>query len=351
MSLSVELRVVRESGFNLDVSFEVHPGQTLALLGPNGAGKSTTAAALAGLLPIDWGRIILGENVLDDPASGVFVPPHSRNVGLVFQDYVLFPHLSVEENVGFGLRSRGLAQPQSRSRTSRWLTAFDLEGIARKKARNLSGGEAQKVALARALAIEPDFLILDEPLAALDATTRVDLRHQLGDHLAEFQGPKVLITHEPAEAFLLADYICVIEEGTATQSGTADDIRLRPRTKYAADLAGSNLLFGQAHNGRVDVDGHEMVVADTEARGGVLLTIHPRSISVHLRPPEGSPRNTWKTTVDRLEHFGDRVRLKTGAPLGLTIEVTPAAAEELGLAPAVEVWLSVKATEIGTEPD
>jgi molybdate transport system ATP-binding protein len=226
-----------------------------------------------------------------------------------------------------------------------------IEEMADRKPGDISGGQAQRVALARALISEPELLLLDEPLAALDATTRVQLRRTLADHLEVFRGPRLLITHDPTEAFLLADEILVIEEGRITQAGSADDIRLRPRTGYVADLAGSNLLVGKAAHGEVQVGNHELHVADTHIAGTVLATIHPRAISLHLHEPEGSPRNTWQTNITRIEHYGDRVRVQTGSPLPLTAEITPGAVDALHLAAGDAVWLSIKATEIAVEAD
>ena len=350
MTAGLDARVVvARAAFTLDVRLAIEPGETVALLGPNGAGKSTVVHAIAGLVPLDAGRIALGETVLDEPSAGIFVAPERREIGVVFQDYVLFPHLGVADNVAFGLRSRGLSRPAARARAEEWLDRLGLAGLGRRRPGDLSGGQAQRVALARALATEPDALLLDEPLAALDATTRVELRRVLADHLAGFAGPRLLITHDPTEAFLLADRIEVIEDGAVTQAGAADDIRLRPRTRYAADLAGANLVRGTASGGVVAVDGHSLAVADTAISGTVLATIHPRAIAVHRRRPEGSPRNTWETTVTRVEHYGDRVRLQTGPPLPLTAEITPGAERSLDLAPGARVWLSIKATEIGVE--
>lgn len=340
---------VRRGDFFLDVPLTIDPGRTVALLGPNAAGKSTVVGALAGLLPLDGGRVLLNGRVLDDPVRGVFVPPEERSVGVVFQDYVLFPHLSVAENVGFGLRSRGVRRSVARSATFTWLERFGIVDLADRRPGDLSGGQAQRVALARALITEPDLLLLDEPLAALDATTRVELRRVLADHLAAFAGPRLFITHDPTEAFLLADEIHIIENGRITQVGTADDIRLRPRTGYVADLGGSNLFFGDAAGGVVDVDRQELHIADSRISGPVLITIHAHAISLHRQRPEGSPRNTWETTVTRVEHLGDRVRVQTGSPLPLTAEVTPGAVAELGLTMGTTVWVSIKATEIGVE--
>lgn len=227
------------------------------------------------------------------------------------------------------------------------MTRLGLDELGSRKPGDLSGGEAQRVALARALIANPDLLLLDEPLAALDVTTRARLRHTLADHLESFAGPRLVITHDPTEAFLLADTIHVLEDGEITQIGSPDDIRLRPRTSYIADLAGSNLLPGIAEHGVVTLQSHVLNVADTAAAGRILATIHPRAISIHRRQPEGSPRNTWQTTISRIEHYGDRVRLQTTDPLPLTAELTPAAVIDLNLNEGDPVWVSIKATEIG----
>jgi molybdate transport system ATP-binding protein len=167
------------------------------------------------------------------------------------------------------------------ARADEWLTRLDLAGQAKRKPPQLSGGQAQRVALARALVIEPDLLLLDEPLSALDVTTRIELRRVLDRHLEEFEGPRMVITHDPAEAFLLADEVHVIEDGSLTQSGTPDEIRLRPRTPYAADLAGSNLLFGHATDGVVLIGAHQLHIPEHDVVGDVLLTIRPSAVSVH----------------------------------------------------------------------
>jgi molybdate transport system ATP-binding protein len=243
--LEATLDVRRSDSFRLDMGISVAPGRTAALLGPNGAGKSTVVAALAGILPLDAGRIELGDAVLDDPAGGVFVAAEDRSVGVVFQDYLLFPHLSVLENIAFGPRSRGLARSRARDRATEWIERLELGGLQERRPRDLSGGQAQRVALARTLATEPDLLLLDEPLAALDVTTRSEVRWVLAEHLQAFDGPRLLITHDPQEAFLLADEIHVLEDGRVTQAGTADDIRLRPRTRYAADRSGGHGRHGR----------------------------------------------------------------------------------------------------------
>lgn len=349
--LDARLAVSRGDSFTLDIRLTIAPGRTIALLGPNAAGKSTTVAALAGLLPLEQGHISLDERCLDDPGRNLFVPPDQRGIGVVFQDYLLFPHLSIAENVAFGLRRRDIARSAVPAMVDSMLEQFGLGQVASRRPADLSGGQAQRVALARALITEPRMLLLDEPLAALDVTTRAQLRHMLAHYLRSFPGPRLLITHDPTEALLLADEIHVIEGGTITQVGSPDDIRLRPRTRYVADLAGSNLLEGTASGGVVTLPTHQLAVADTAAAGPVLATIHPRAISVHRNRPGGSPRNSWRTDITRIEHYGDRVRLQTGAPLALTAEVTPGAATALELVEGLTVWVSLKATEITLEED
>jgi molybdate transport system ATP-binding protein len=338
------------ASFRLELDLSIAPGATIALLGPNGAGKSTAVATIAGLLSIDEGRITLAGTVLDDPGEDVFVPSERRRVGVVFQDLLLFPHLTVLDNVAFGLRSRGAGRNAAHDAAHEWLDRLELSGFAERRPGDLSGGQAQRVALARAMVSEPDLLLLDEPLSALDVTTRAEMRRILARHLETFPGPRLMITHDPTEAFLLADEIHVIEDGAVTQSGTADQIRLTPRTRYAADLGGSNLIAGTAYDGLVDTGAHHLHIADHGVTGPVLATIRPAAISLHRRKPEGSPRNTWATTVETVEHLGDRTRLQTGDPVALTVEITEEATVALELAPGTPVWVSIKATEIGIEP-
>ena len=338
---------LRLGTLHLDVALMAGPGAVVALLGPNGAGKTTLLRALSGLQPIDRGQIELDGLVLDDPAKGVFVAAEDREVGYLFQDYLLFPHLSVLENVAFGLRSRG--KPLPLQIASDWLERMELEAYASGRPAQLSGGQEQRVALARALAPEPRLLLLDEPLAALDASTKVTIRRELKHHLTRFEGITLLVTHDPVDAAALADTVLVIEEGRVVQEGTILDITARPRSRYVADLVGVNLWRGQAENGEVKV-GDTSIYAVDAGEGDVFALVHPRSVSLYANRPQGSPRNVWRGIATSLDSAGDRVRVRVEGPLVLVAEITNAALADLSLVGGEEVWVSFKASEVDVYP-
>lgn len=235
---------------------------------------------------------------------------------------------------------------------ARWIDLLDLGAFAERRPPELSGGEAQRVAIARTLAAEPDVLLLDEPLAALDVSTRSEIRRMLRDQLGVFPGPRLLVTHDPSDAFLLADRLLVIENGRITQTGTPDEIRHAPATPYVAALTGTNLYVGRADDGVVHLADHDhrFTIADHAPTGAVVLTVHPTAISLHPQRPSGSQRNTWKTIVEIVEPLGDTVRVSLGAPVPIAVDVTPDAVESLELRPGVPIWAAVKATEITVSP-
>lgn len=335
--IHADLRLARD-GFQLDVTFAVGNAETVGLLGPNGAGKSTVLDCLAGLIVPDSGRIVIDDEVIFD--AGRFVPPEQRRIGMVFQDLLLFEHLSVADNVAFGAGGRSVVP---------WMESLHIADLADRRPSELSGGQAQRVALARALAADPKVLLLDEPFSALDVEARRDVRRAVADHLAGFAGPRLVVTHDPDEAMLLCDRILVIEEGRITDDAAPGEIRLRPRTRYAAELVGTNHLRGEAVDGTVDVDGHPVHIADRTISGPVSLRVRPTAISVAVDRPTGSPRNVWKTRIERLEPLGDRMRILTGGPLPLAVEVTSEAGRVLGLAPGIEIYVALKATEIDVD--
>jgi molybdate transport system ATP-binding protein len=347
VSAGLDARVAVSLGtLRLDVDLVVAPGETVAILGPNGAGKSTLLRAIAGLEALTAGSVTLDGKVLDDVAAGVSVPPEQRPIGVVFQDYLLFPHLSAVDNVAFGLRCRGVRRVEARQRSLAWLELVGLADHASARPPELSGGQAQRVALARALVTEPSLLLLDEPLSALDATTRVETRRELRRHLAGYAGVRIVVTHDPLEAAALADRLVVLEEGRVVQTGTPAEISERPRSRYVADLVGVNLLHGSAIGHQVDLGtGSTLTVAD-RFDGDVLVVIHPRAVSLHRSEPEGTPRNVWQGTAETIDLEGDRVRVRIGGPVPIVAEVTPAAVQNLRLGDGGPVWVSVKATEI-----
>ena len=348
-SLHARVRLTRGT-LRLDVDLDLDTGQTVALLGPNGAGKTTFLRALAGLQPLDRGAVALDGRVLEDVATGVNVAPEDRPIGVVFQDYLLFPHLSALENVAFGLRCRGMARADARRRATGWLERVGLGDRVDAKPRELSGGQAQRVALARALATDPRLLLLDEPLSALDASTRLEVRRELRRHLASFPGVRLLVTHDPLEAIALADVLVVLEEGRVVQTGPPADVTAHPRSRYVAELVGVNLYRATGAGDRVVLPTGGELQAPAAGTGEVFALVHPRAVSLHRREPEGTPRNVWKGTAESLDLEGERVRVRVGGPLPIVAEVTPAAVAELHLADGGEVWVSVKAAEIEVYP-
>jgi molybdate transport system ATP-binding protein len=348
-ALDARLNVDR-GGFRLDIRLSVARGEVVALLGPNGAGKSTALRAVAGLVRLTAGHVRLAGRTVDDPAGRVWVPTEQRSIGVVFQDYLLFPHLSALDNVAFGPRCRGASRPEARALAAAWLDRVALSHVVRHRPRQLSGGQAQRVALARALAVEPTLLLLDEPLSALDAGTRVDTRAELQRHLSAHPGGTLLVTHDPLDALILADRLIVVEDGRIVQQGDATTITARPQTTYVARLVGLNLYHGRADGHSVVLDNGFKLIVDDRQHGSAFVAFRPGAVALHRHPPEGSPRNVWEATVAGIQHHGDNLRVELGGPLPAAADVTPDAAVQLRLAPGEQVWAAVKATEIRAYP-
>jgi molybdate transport system ATP-binding protein len=338
---------VRRDAFTLDVTLTAAADETVAVLGPNGAGKTTLLRALAGLDEME-GRVVLDGEVLDDSARGVHLPAERRRAGLVFQDHVLFPHMSAVENVAFGLRAQG--RPHAAAIARRWLNEAGLGDRADALPRALSGGQAQRVALLRALATEPKLLLLDEPLSALDVSIRAEVRRDLTRQLASFRGVRLLVTHDPLEAMALADKLVVLEHGSVVQSGTPGDVTARPRSRFVADLAGVNLLRGRAYGDHVALPAEASLAAVDAGSGDVFAVVHPRAVALYRSRPDGTPRNVWRGQVDTVDLEGERVRVRVVGPVPLVAEVTRAAVLELGLIAGASVWIAVKATEVSVYP-
>jgi molybdate transport system ATP-binding protein len=335
--------VVRRAAFTLDVELSVAAGEVVALLGPNGAGKSTALRALAGLTPLSAGHIRFeGEPWHHRPAE-------HRPIGMVFQDYLLFPHLSALDNVAFGPRCQGVRKGEARRLAAGWLDRVGLADQAGHRPRTLSGGQAQRVALARALAVRPRLLLLDEPLSALDAHTRLEIRARLRRHLAEFEGAVLLVTHDPLDAMALAHRLIVIEGGRIVQEGAPAHVARHPRTDYVARLVGLNLYRGTANGHAVALGGVTLNVAES-LDGEVFVAFRPSAVALFRTRPDGSPRNVWQAMINGIEPHADQVRVHLDGPLPAAADVTPAALAELRLAEGDPVWAAVKAAETHAYP-
>jgi molybdate transport system ATP-binding protein len=365
----LQLRAV-VSDRHVDVEFSVAAGEVLAVLGPNGAGKSTALHVIAGLIRPDEGVVRLGDRVLTDTAAGVDVATHDRRVGLLLQDPLLFPHMSVAGNVAFGPHSRPkwfrtfrADRAQEKATALRWLREVDAESLADRKPRQLSGGQAQRVAIARALAAEPDVLLLDEPLTGLDVAAAAAIRAVLRGVVTRSGCAVILITHDLLDVFTLADRVLVLESGRVAEIGPVPEVLTAPRSHFGARIAGINLV-----NGTIDPDGslrahsgarwHATRVPERGERlspgQNAIAVFAPTAVAVYRDEPHGSPRNTVEVAVAELDIRGSAVLVRgdqqpDGAP-GLAAEITVDAAAELRLTPGERVWFSVKAGEVALYP-
>ena len=321
------------------------------MLGPNGAGKSTLLRRVAGLTPVSAGRIRLAGARSTTPSSGrLRRAGRARPVGFVFQDYRLFPHLSVLRQRGLrAARRAGWAGRRRGAAAGRGWTGSGSADLARRRPADLSGGQAQRVALARALAGDPALLLLDEPLSALDARTRLDVQTELKRHLADFAGPCLLVTHDPLEALVLADRLLVLEDGRVVQEGTPGGGRAAPghRVRRPAGRPQPLCRHRRTARGRARRWRAPRRARPRPARRGARgRCARPRSWSAPQQPERSASRNTWPATITGLTLLTDRVRLDLEGEPSALVDVTPAAVAELGLDAGQRVWLSAKATEL-----
>tara|TARA_R110002072_G_scaffold174303_7_gene329609 strand:+ start:54300 stop:55352 length:1053 start_codon:yes stop_codon:yes gene_type:complete len=329
----------------LDVNLQVAEGETVALLGPNGAGKSTVLRILAGLHEIDRGHVRLAETLADGGPGAAFVPPEQRNVGVMFQDHLLFPHMRLLDNVAFGLTTKGVKKKLARTVARYWLERIDMADYRNARPHQLSGGQAQRVALARALAIKPQLLLLDEPLAAADATARLDLRRTLQTQLKSFGGSCVLVAHDIGDALALADRIAVLEQGRIVQTGTINELGHKPASRYVADLIGLNCFRGVCSGNVFTTTNGAQLIVGTAHEGPAFATVHPRAVALFRERPSGSPRNVFQAPVVTVERALDCIRVQLGGDLPIVAEVTESAVSDLNLDGGGQVWAAVKATE------
>ncbi|MFM7046229.1 MAG: ABC transporter ATP-binding protein [Ilumatobacteraceae bacterium] len=358
---------VRRGDLQLDVALDAAPGEVLAVLGPNGSGKTTLLRVLAGLQHLDAGRVEISGTVLDDASTDLFVPAEQRGVSFVFQDLALFRHLSVLENVAFGLRARGTDRATARGAAREWLERVGLGDRLDARPHELSGGQQQRVAIARALVHRPSILLMDEPLSALDAGTRRAMRSELRAHLDQYAaagGITVLVTHDPVDAYALADRVAVLDGGRLAQVGTIGEVTAYPRSAYVAELVGTNLFRGTCDGSAVVLpDGTRIAVVEAPV-GDVFAIVRPQAVLLALeQSPAASARNVWPARVAEIVRLGERARVSlelTGAAgdegdagassTMLIAEVTSGALAALGIEPGGVVVASVKATEVEVYP-
>lgn len=304
---------------------ELRPGEVVALVGPNGAGKTTLLRSVLARRP---------------------------DAGIVFQDLLLFPHLSALDNVAYGLRRRGRRRAVARREAAEWLERLGVAGVADRRPSTLSGGEAQRVAIARTLALRPRLLLLDEPFASVDVAARAEVRRAVRAALAECPGGGVVVTHQPVEVLSLASRMVVLEAGVVVQDGPVAEVRARPRSRWVAELAGVNFLEGVATAEGLLLPGGALVAAPSEMAGPAFAVFHPHAVTLSRHRPETSARNVWPGTVLDVDLEGDRARVRLRAEAGVEVvaEVTLGALADLALAPGADVWASVKATEISLYP-
>jgi molybdate transport system ATP-binding protein len=331
--LAVEAIVVPLRSFDLRLSLQV--ASTVALVGPSGAGKSTALRAVAGLTRPTAGRIASGGDTWFDASRRIFLPPDRRRVGLVFQEYALFPHMNVRQNIEYARRHRA----------DEYLERFAIRHLEHARPGELSGGERQRVALARALARDPDVLLLDEPLSALDAHTKADVRAELQQLLGELGLPVLLVTHDFEDAAALADDVGVIVDGELRQTGTPAELVAHPRDPFVASFTGANLLRGHAQAGggatRVRLeDGTSIATAD-DGHGDVVLAVYPWDVTVSTMPPHDSAMNLVAAPITSIAELGNRVRIAIGP---VTAEITSESLRRLGLRVGQTAFASFKAT-------
>lgn len=350
--VDIRARVARRG---VDLSVRLAPGRVTAILGPNGAGKSTLVRLVSGELQPDEGTVRIDGVVVAGP--GFIVPPHQRRVAVLAQRPSLFPHLRVLDNVAFGLRARGVRRVAARERAAAELEAVGAGGFASRRTASLSGGEAQRVAVARALAIDPDVVLLDEPLAPADVDTATELRGVLARRLRDSRMTVGVVTHDPLDVWALADDVVALDHGACVAAGTVEGVLGRPATGFLARLAGVNLINGIVRGTGLSTGADEVAGlwdAAVPAREGrpCFATFPPDAVALFRDVPHGSPRNTWGARIVGLEPRGATVRLAVELSDGqpVSADLTAQGVAALDLAPGDRLFAQVKATQVALFP-
>lgn len=352
--LSVQVtKQLRE--FPLELAFEVKPAETLVIIGPSGCGKTTALNIIAGLVSPDDGRIELGGRALYDASSGASVPVEERKVGYVFQDFALFPHMSVKENVAYGLRARRHPRAEIPEKVNQILGLLGITPLKDRRPDALSGGERQRVALARAIACDAEILLLDEPLGSLDAQTRGRVRGELQRMLRVVGRIAIMVTHDYIDALTFGDRICVMDRGRVLQMGSREDLLHSPKSRFVAELTGVNFFEGTISAGSEDGvaeiwvgDSCLYAAAGQKEMGGTLVAFFPSEVTITREPPVSSARNVFQTEIKDIIHMGDKVRLSLNGALPMCAEITADALEELEVGEGDTVYASLKATAVKT---
>jgi molybdenum ABC transporter ATP-binding protein len=341
----------------LTVNLAFRAGVT-ALVGPSGAGKSTLIRLIAGLVQADSGTIRLGDALLDDSARGFHLAPGRRGISLVFQEYALFPHLSVSANVAYGLKARRVARSEQHRRVQAMLERLGIASLADVRPDRLSGGQRQRVALARALVLEPRALLLDEPLSALDVQTRAAVRQELREILGGLDIPTILVTHDYADALAFRDRVVILVDGKVIQDGSHADLLAHPKSRFVADFTGINFFTGimAGHDAeslaRIDIPGGvELFASVDDTRPGLVdVGLKPWDITLFQRATEGSARNVLLGVVREVLPLGGRMRvvLGVGETRGVPVvaEVSHEALDALDCHPGQLLYAAFKATAL-----
>lgn len=352
--LSVQVRKAL-SEFDLEIGFEVKPAETLVIIGPSGCGKTTTLNIIAGLVEPDGGRITVAGWPLWDSKQRVDIPTEQRRVGYVFQDFALFPHMTVADNVAYGLRARKAPKTAIPGKVDETLALLGIQHLKGRKPPQLSGGERQRVALARAIACEAEILLLDEPLGSLDAQTRNQVRGELQRLLRLVHRIVIMVTHDYIDALTFGDHICVLDRGKVLQIGSRLELLEHPKSRFVAELTGVNFFEGRITGtsaeglSEIQVSGTRLyTVANGGQTGDTLIAFFPSDVVISLEAPASSAVNVVRSSVKEIVHLGDRVRLSLNGALALCAEITAGSLERMGLKEGDEVYASLKATAIKT---
>lgn len=332
--------------FVLDARFDCAPGETIALVGSNGSGKSTALNALAGLLGLSSGELSMDGTALDRPADGIWVPPEDRRTGMMFQRFLLFPHLTVLDNVAYGVRRNGTERAAAERTARSWLDRFGVEELAGAHPDSLSGGQAQRVALARALAREPRLLLLDEPLSALDSETRLDVRCEIHRHLRDFDGCTVIVAHDVVDIMVLADRVVVLDDGRVTQVADPVGLERRPRSAYAAALVGTNLLRAHRRGDVIELADDVAVASSAPGPDGpVDVIVAPRDVTVS-HPDGRTGVGTWHAPIIGMEAAGNEVHLRVGGTVPIAARATLDSLRDLHPTPGAIVQVTIDPTHL-----